>query len=80
MKNDGCGCECGDWSGEQCEWTGPVSETVVVEWMPEEYRESHRKAGNRGVYPANGALRLRVERSCAERIIEDAPEWAEVVS
>jgi len=73
------GCECGYWSGEACCWRGPESETVVVEYMPEYLRASHRAAGNSGIYPANGAVRLRVERSCADRIIEDAGEWARVL-
>jgi hypothetical protein len=34
-------CECGTWSGERCQWSGPKSETVVVEWMPEQHRASH---------------------------------------
>jgi hypothetical protein len=72
-------CACGEWSGERCAWTGPKSETVLVEFMPEQYRESHKAAGNRGVYPANGAQRIRVERSCAERITEADPNWAEIV-
>lgn len=73
-------CECGEWCGEACEWSGPKSETVVVEYMPEEHRSSHDAAGNRGTYPANGARRIRVERSCAARMIEHDGDWAEVVS
>lgn len=72
-------CECGEWSGERCEWSGPESETVVVEWMPEYLRASHRQAGNSGVYPHNGARLIRCERSCARRIVSDAPEWARIV-
>jgi hypothetical protein len=63
-------CECGEATGEQCEWTGPLSETVAIEWMPEFLRDAHQAAGNSGVYPHNGALRLRVERSCARRLAE----------
>lgn len=72
-------CECGEWSGERCEWSGPESETVVVEWMPEHLRASHESAGNSGVYPHNGARLIRCERSCAARIVSDAPEWARIV-
>lgn len=72
-------CECGEWSGARCQWEGPRAETVVVEWMPEQHRGSHVQSGNRGRYPLNGASRIRVERSCAERIIECDGEWAKVV-
>lgn len=71
-------CECGEWSGEACSWEGPRGETVIVEFMPEQHRASHAAAGNRGVYPANGARRIRVERSCADRIMEQDGDWAEV--
>ena len=56
--------------GDQCEWTGPASEMVVIEWMPEYLRASHEAAGNDGSYPDNGALRLRVNVECAERLRE----------
>lgn len=72
-------CECGEWCGEPCEWTGPKSETVRVEWMPEHLRASHEAAGNRGSYPHNGASRIRVNVECAERMIKTDGEWCEVV-
>lgn len=72
-------CECGEWSGERCCWSGPKSETVVVEFMPEWLRDNCITAHNRGLYPSNGAQRIRVERSCAERMIEVDPEWVEQV-
>lgn len=72
-------CECGEWLGEPCCWSGPESETVVVEFMPEALRESHTAARNRGVYPHNGAVRVRVERGCAELMIESDGEWCEVI-
>lgn len=68
-------CECGCWSGKRCEWTGPRAETVIVEWMPEYLRASHTAANNRGVYPANGAQRIRVERSCADSMVEHDGDW-----
>lgn len=71
-------CECGEVTGEQCSWTGPIAETVVVEYTPEYLRESHRTAGNMGRYPANGAIRLRMEKSCAHLIADTEGEWAEV--
>ena len=52
---------------------------MIVEWMPEWLRESHRAAGGIGSYPHNGAERIRCERSCSIRIVED-DEWASIVS
>lgn len=72
-------CECGQCDeSEACSWQGPRHETVVVEYMPRYLRSSHEAAGNSGSYPHNGAIRVRVERSCAERIIADSPEYAEM--
>src|SRR5690606_28963076 len=28
-------CQCGEVFGQLCSWTGPRSETVVLEWMPD---------------------------------------------
>lgn len=39
------------------------ADPVVVERMPEWLRDSHRAAGNWGVYPHNGAERVIVERA-----------------
>lgn len=73
-------CECGEVTGVACEWSGATAETVVVEWMPEWLRTSHAAAGNAGSWPANGAQRIRCERSCADRIVEDDADWARVVA
>lgn len=73
-------CQCGEADHDgACEWTGPRRETVIVEWMPREYRSSHDAAGADGCPPCNGAVRLRCERSCAERLVEDSPDWARIV-
>lgn len=64
-------CECGRITGERCQWSGPKSQTVVIVWMPEQHRASHAAARNSGVYPNNGAERLRLERSCAELLFDD---------
>jgi hypothetical protein len=62
-------CECAEVvGGDACAWSGPKSETVVVEFMPREYRASHEAAGNVGVYPHNGTRRVRCEVSCADRL------------
>lgn len=74
MNND---CDCGRMTGVRCAWHGPRAETVLMEWMPEHLRASHEAAGNRGVYPHNGAERVRCSRECAESL---ADAWTEVVS
>ena len=73
-------CECGEVTGERCAWSGPIAETVIVEYMPEYLRASHEAAGNAGQYPANGAIRMRVEKRCAGLIVSTEGEWAEVKS
>jgi len=72
-------CECGDYTGERCEWTGSPDDTVVVEYMPMYLRASHEAARNVGRYPHNGAVRIRCERSCAESIVEHDADWAWIV-
>jgi hypothetical protein len=67
-------CECGALTGERCQWTGPLSDTESIEYMPEHLILSHVAAGYdsiaaAGVYPHNGAQRICVERSCAERLV-----------
>lgn len=74
-----CSCGCGEWMGDACPWKGPKSETVVVEYMPECFRASHQAAGNSGSYPHNGAILVRVAKSCAKEIVEAEPEWASIV-
>lgn len=72
-------CECGQWSGVPCGWRGPSEQMVVVEFMPEVLRESHRAARNSGQYPHNGAVHITVERECAQLIIENDPGWAAIL-
>lgn len=72
-------CQCGEWSGEPCQWSGDRAETVRVEWMPEWLRESHQAAGNAGSYPANGAQRIRVHNDCARLMVENDGEWCEIL-
>jgi hypothetical protein len=73
-------CACGKWSGEPCGWSGPESGTVLVEYMPEQHRDSHAAAGNAGGYPSNGAVRLRVERSCADLMMDTDGDWCSIVT
>lgn len=74
-------CQCGKLldSSSPCAWSGPLSEMVVVEWMPQHFRASHEAAGNRGIYPHNGAERSVLERSCAELLAAD-DEWIEILA
>lgn len=72
-------CACGAWTGERCAWTGPLSDLVIVEYMPESLRASHLAAGNSGRYPRNGAERVAAERSCAALLIESDPDWASII-
>jgi len=72
-------CECGDYTGERCEWTGSPDDTVVVEYMPMYLRASHEAAGGVGVYPHNGAVRIRCERSCVESIVDHDADWARII-
>lgn len=74
-----CHCECGEWSGECCYWTGRMSDTCVVEFMPEHLRNSHEAAGNAGIYPHNGAERIRVSLDCCALMLEEDPDWVQLV-
>lgn len=74
------GCDCGKITGTKCGRHGPKDETVVLEYMPRCLRASHDAARNPGVYPCNGAERIRVEEACAEAILEAEGRWASVVS
>lgn len=74
-------CNCGEWSGEACSWSGTKAQTVVIEFMPESFRASHSAAGNVGSFPANGASRVRVALSCADFMLANDSDWcAEVAS
>lgn len=73
---DTISCECGIVTGHRCGWTGPESETVTVETMPEYLRASHTAAGNAGTWPHNGAERVVVARDCAEVICD---EWTTMI-
>lgn len=52
----------------------PPDDLVILETMPEHLRESHRSAGNWGVYPHNGAEREVVEREEAEEAVANDPD------
>jgi len=63
-----------------CEGCGEIhDELAMVEIMPECHRASHVAAGNSGVYPLNGAERVRRCAECAKEMIETDPEWTSIV-
>lgn len=70
-------CECGEITGVACAWYGPREGMALVEHMPESFRASHEAARTRGVYPSNGAVRLLLERTCADSLIDNV--WTEEV-
>src|SRR5690606_21903914 len=75
-------CECSAWTGERCVWTGPRSQTVLVEYIPKYLRASLKAAGIAGFYPPdNNAECVRVSRYCAELMLsnDDERDWAQVV-
>lgn len=52
---------------------------MILEIMPTAVRESHRAAGNAGIYPHNGAVRLLADRADAEAVVETDGEWSRIV-
>ena len=75
LASAGRRCECGQATGEPCPEvldTAAGGSGVTVYYMPEFLRESHRAAGNSGVYPLNGSLRLYVSQDCQARLEAEA--------
>lgn len=70
-------CECGDWSGEPCPWSGPRDETVLVRYVPGQYRGTAHALG--GGIGHGLAQTLRVHENCAEWMRDHDPEWVEIV-
>ena len=68
-------CECGEATGHACANQSNPGRRVLVDVVPESDRASHTAVGNKGVWPHNGAMRLRVSRACAKDLIDAAPEW-----
>lgn len=52
-------------------------QATLIEYMPAHLRDSHIEAGNRGVYPANGACRVWVAGEVDEEDLDG--EWAGVI-
>lgn len=78
-------CECGQADGDEpCAWSGSINETTVIEYMPQSVRSSQQNAGystidEAGLWPQNGAVRLRVNVECAERFAELDAGWSREV-
>src|SRR5690606_39544516 len=65
-----CHCQCGAVTGERCSWSGPLAETVVLEYVTPHLRDTVRAAGT-----VRGCLeRLRVHRECAELLCVSEPD------
>ena len=67
-------CQCGGAEGG-CEWSGPAAETTLVLVLPAEHHGSYLAAGRPASWwDGPPVQRLRVERSCAERLLADGPD------
>lgn len=72
----------GVWTGESVEVevvAHDLSEYVLVETIPTSDRSSHGTAGNAGVYPLNGAVRVLMHRADAEEFVEADGGWSHIV-
>lgn len=72
-------CQCGEATEVRCAYDGRGDGWRVIIWMPVYLRASHEAAGNRGVWPYNGALLLSVSPDCADALVETDGEWTEVL-
>lgn len=53
---------------------------ITIEVMPDCWRESHKAARNWGIYPYNGAERIKVSEEEAQDIIANDPDgYAHIV-
>jgi hypothetical protein len=69
-------CQCGEWDGQDaCWWEGPIEDTVLVEFVPDQYRGTALAAGD----TSGMTWTIRVERECAQRMLEFDPEWVWIV-
>lgn len=69
-------CGCGAWMEEGCEWSGPLSEMVVIAYTPESVRETATASGRMDT----GLELVAVCRDCWRYIQQqDAfdPDWWE---
>lgn len=57
-----------------------IGDLVLVEYMPRQFRESHKAAGNSGRYPHNGAIRAAIHHECAEWLTaNESGAWFEIL-
>jgi hypothetical protein len=68
-------CECGEATGVRCEYDGPASALVDLDYVPEYQRGTAKAAGSW----AGLSTRLRVSPACATAIERFAPSWCERV-
>lgn len=54
-----------------------VAGKVTIEIMPQCWRDSHKQAGNWGLYPANGAEHIEVSPEEAKQLLEE--DYAHIV-
>jgi hypothetical protein len=75
-------CDCGLRSGSPTWAESPCSEvrhrTTVIYFLPPDKREG-RTFEDRGDFPVNGELRLRVTPQCAARMVAEHGAWVEVI-
>lgn len=72
-------CQCGQWSDVPCD-AALGADAVTIEFMPRHLRSHHEAVGNRGTYPANGAVRIRVAPECADLMRTDDSEWCHLIN
>lgn len=73
-------CQCGDITGERCNWSGAREDTVVVIYVPPQDRGTVEALGGWGVGGTEVFDRsARVEISCGEAIVENGPKWHKVI-
>lgn len=69
-------CQCGETGGDECAWVGPKADAVRVRWVDPSMRGTAEAARTwRGVSSV-----ILVTRECADLILADEREWAEVIS
>lgn len=71
-------CQCGKWSGVRCAWRGPITQTVLVDYVIDADRAELEEARIHEVSARHGVVRIRVERSCVDSMIE-LDEWVAIV-
>ena len=66
-------CECGEWSGEWCPWSGDANELVKVTFVPNWQRGTAEAAGTWSGLTTT----IRVHPKCADFMEEVDGEWVQ---